>query len=119
MENEILSLEKKYWDAMCSRDYETVKSLTKFPCIVAGNRGIRSVDEPEFKKMFEQGDGKIKVNSITGEQVQTGNDHGLIAYLIDMDYNGKSMKCACSSTWIKEQGKWVCAMHTESDLKEH
>ncbi|GAA4793902.1 hypothetical protein GCM10023231_22810 [Olivibacter ginsenosidimutans] len=119
MKTEMIKLEQKYWDAMTSQDYETVKNLTKFPCIVAGKQGVMSVDEPTYKKMFEQGSGKkMKVKSISDEQIETGNDHALIAYLIELDYDGKAMKCACTSTWIKENKKWLCAMHTESDLEK-
>lgn len=53
MKTEISKLERKYWDAMNSQDYETVKNLTKFPCLVAGKRGVMSVDEPAYRKMFE------------------------------------------------------------------
>ena len=78
-----------------------------------------SVDEPAYKQMFEQGSGrKMKVNGLSEEQIQAGTDHAMIAYLIELDYDGKSMKCACTSTWIKEGGQWFCAMHTESDLEE-
>lgn len=119
MNNEISSLEKKYWDGMVSHDYETVKGLTKFPCIVAGKQGVKSIDEPTYKKMFEQGgDRKMSVKNITDEQIQAGSDHAMIAYLIELDYDGKAMKCACTSTWVKEGGKWLCAMHTESDLEK-
>ena len=119
MNSEILGLEKKYWDGMSQHDYETVKSLTKFPCIVAGKNGVMSVDEPAFKKMFDQGAGKtMKVNSISEEQVQAGQDHAVIAYLIESDYDGNVMKCACTSTWVKENGQWLCLMHTESDLEK-
>lgn len=119
MSNEILNLEKKYWDGMTSHDYEVVKNLTKFPCIVAGKQGVRSVDEPSYKKMFDQGAGKtMKVKDISGELVQTGEDHAMIAYLIELDYDGKAMQCSCTSTWVKESGKWLCAMHTESDLEK-
>lgn len=120
MNNELLDLERKYWEGMSSHDYETVKELTKFPCIVAGKRGVMSIDEPAYKKMFEQGAGKtMKVNGIFDEQVQMGEDHGMIAYLIELDYDGKVMTCICTSTWIKEGGKWLCAMHTESDLEKN
>ncbi|NML38178.1 nuclear transport factor 2 family protein [Chitinophaga sp. G-6-1-13] len=119
MKNEIFDLEKKYWNAMSKKDYETMRSLTKFPCIVAGRRGVASIDESSFKKMFEQGSNKtMKVKSTSDEQVQTGEDHAMIGYLIELDYDGQVMKCACTSTWIKENGGWVCAMHTESDLED-
>lgn len=119
MRSEIIELEKQYWAAMSEKDYETVKDLTKFPCIVAGKKGVMSVDEPAFKKMFEQGSGrKMQVKNISDEQVQTGEDHAMIAYLIELDYDGNPMTCACTSTWINEDGEWVCAMHTESDLEK-
>jgi len=119
MKNEIVELEKKYWDGMADHNYETVKGLTKFPCIVAGKQGVMSVDEPSYKKMFEQGSGrKMKVRSISDEQIEMGKDHALIAYLIELDYDGKVMKCACTSTWLKEDEQWLCAMHTESDLEK-
>lgn len=119
MKDKIITLEKRYWEGMSDHDYELVKSLTKFPCIVAGKRGVMSVDEPAYKKMFEQGkDKKMKVTSISDEQVEMGNDHALIGYLIVLNYEGADMKCACTSTWVKEGENWLCAMHTETGLEE-
>jgi ketosteroid isomerase-like protein len=116
MKQQIINLEKKYWDAMAQKDYETVRSLTKFPCIVAGKNGVMSVDEPSYKKMFDSNNRKMEIKNISGEQVQAGEDHAMIAYLIEISYDGSAMKCACTSTWVKEDGEWKCAMHTESDL---
>jgi len=119
MKTEISKLERKYWDAMNKQDYETVKDLTKFPCLVAGKRGVMSVDEPAYKKMFEQGAGKkMRIKNIADEQIETAEDHALIAYVIELDYDGEAMKCACTSTWVKEEGSWRCAMHTETDLEK-
>lgn len=121
MKNQILELEKKYWKAMEEGDFEIVRSLTRFPCIVAGKNGIREVDEVSFKKMFDSGEGrKTKVLDISGDKTELINDSAVIAYLIEIEWEmqGKktSGKCACTSTWVKEDGNWVCAMHTESDL---
>lgn len=123
MENQILNLEKKYWNAMESRDFNTVKSLTRFPCIIAGENGVRSVDEASFKRMFDSGEGKqTKVLNISGEEIQMMNDTAVIAYLIELEYNvdgqGSSRKCACASAWVKENSNWVCSLHTESQLKK-
>ncbi len=78
-----------------------------------------SVDEPSYKKMFEQGKNvNTKVKELSEEQIQMGTDHAMIAYQIEMDYNDKAMKCICTSTWVKEGGRWLCAMHTECDLQK-
>jgi len=123
MENQILELEKKYWKAMETRDFNTVKTLTHFPCIVAGKDGIRSVDEPSFKKMFDSGEGRqLKVLNISDAESEIiGEDNAIIGYLIELEYGvdgqKSSGKCACTSTWVKENNNWICAMHTESDLR--
>lgn len=124
METQIIELEKKYWQGMENHDYETVKSLTRFPCIIAGKTGVRSVDEATFKKMFESGDGdKIKVLDISNVEAQSLGENGaIIAYIIELgitdDKQKAPVKCACTSTWIKENNNWVCALHTEAELSE-
>ncbi len=107
---------------MQNHNYNTVKSLTHFPFIVAGQDAVRSGGDPSFKKMFDSGEGKqLKVLNISSEEVQVMNNHANIAYLIELEYNmdGKkpSAKCASASTWLKENNHWVCGLHTESQLK--
>jgi hypothetical protein len=124
MDIQIVDLEKKYWQGMENHDYETVKSLTRFPCIVAGKNGVRNVDQASFKKMFESGEGdKIKVLNFSNIETQSIGENGaVIAYLIELGIvdgtQKEPTKCACTSTWIKENDKWVCALHTESELSK-
>ena len=122
MEMEIMELEKKYWQGMENHDYETVKNLTHFPCIIAGKTGLQSVDEATFKKMFESANGsKIKVVNISNVETQLlAESTAVTAYHIELemadDKQKSPLKCACTSTWIKENNNWVCALHTETEL---
>jgi hypothetical protein len=124
METQIIELEKKYWQGMENHNYETVKKLTGFPCIIAGKNGVQSVDETKFKKMFESGDGdKIKVLNFSDIETQlVAENAAIIAYSIELgivDNKQKApMKCACTSTWIKENNDWVCVLHTEAELSQ-
>lgn len=123
METQIIELEKKYWQGMENHDYETVKQLTYFPCIIAGKNGVQSVDEAKFKKMFESGDGdKIKVLSISDVEARSIENTAIIGYVIELgiqDAKEKApVKCACTSTWIKQNNNWVCALHTEAELSQ-
>jgi ketosteroid isomerase-like protein len=122
MENPIENLERKYWEGMEKHDYNVVRNLTYFPCITAGKDGVRNVDEPTYKSMFESGKNvQWNVLDISEIQTHTFGDSATITYQIELEsiHEGKKtpLKCACTSTWIKENGKWLCAMHTESDLK--
>ncbi|GAB3422582.1 nuclear transport factor 2 family protein [Niabella aquatica] len=121
METNILDLEKKYWQAMESRDFETVKSLTRFPCITAGRDGVKNVDADTFKKMFDAGKSRqMKVLDISKEEIQVINDAAIIAYHIQLEFNVDGQpsffECVCTSTWVNANNDWLCAMHTESDL---
>ncbi|MFA6150256.1 MAG: nuclear transport factor 2 family protein [Chitinophagaceae bacterium] len=123
MDTQIIELEKKYWQGMENHSYETVRNLTHFPCIVAGKNGVQSVDEATFKKMFESGDGnKIKVVNISDFETQIIGESAIIAYVIEltiMDKENESpTKCACTSTWLKENNEWLCALHTETELTQ-
>jgi ketosteroid isomerase-like protein len=124
METQIIELEKKYWQGMENHDYETVKNLTRFPCIIAGKNGVHSVDEANFKKMFESGDGdKIRVLNFSDIEAQLiAENNAIIAYQIELgmadDEQKSPMKCACTSTWVKENNNWTCVLHTETELSQ-
>jgi len=124
MEIQIIELEKKYWQGMENHDYETVKNLTHFPCIIAGKTGLQSVDQATFKKMFDSADGnKIKVLNISDVETQLlAENTAVTAYQIELemadDKQNTPMKCVCTSTWIKENNNWVCALHTETELSQ-
>jgi len=118
METQIIELEKKYWQGMENHNFETVKKLTRFPCIVASKNGVQSVDEATFKKMFDSGAGeKLKVVKMSGVETQEINENSaVIAYLVEIEMAGNKQKCACTSTWVKENNNWICSLHTETEL---
>lgn len=123
MEGQIIELEKKYWQGVENNDYETVRNLTFFPCIVAGKNGVQSISETEFKNMFDSGQtNKIKVLNIYDvKEKLIAENTAVIGYRLDFEIADQSqkapVKCVCTSTWIKENNNWVCVMHTETELE--
>ncbi len=122
---EIMSLERKYWTAMSEHDLKTALSLTDFPCLVAGTQGLRWVDEDQFTKMFDSNRGSIRNFEFKDDEAevhQVGPDTAVVAYKVDTVFskNGqnKKIKAVDTSTWIKRGQKWVCAMHTETELSK-
>ncbi|WPO76849.1 DUF4440 domain-containing protein [Flavobacterium sp. KACC 22761] len=124
MELQTIELEKKYWHGVENHDYETVKNLTVFPCIVAGKNGVQSINEDDFKNMFDSGQtNKIKVLNIYDVKEKLINENtAVIGYGLDFEIVDQSqkepIKCVCTSTWIKENNKWGCVMHTETELEK-
>src|SRR5688572_18578186 len=121
LQQNIIALENKYWSAMCDNDIETAVSLTDFPCVLASKQGTHLYDESEYRKMFQQGAGVMKDYSIDSVEVrQVANDTAVIAYKVkcEVEQNGRrqTVRAVDSSTWIRRNGKWACAMHAETEL---
>lgn len=123
LSSEILSLEKKYWNAMRERDLKTAMDLTDFPCLVAGANGVFSVDRDEFQEIFASNQGamsEFRFEEDNAEIHQVGPDTAVIAYKVHStvlkDKESKTIDAVDASTWIRRDNKWLCAMHTETVL---
>lgn len=118
---EIMQLEKRYWDAMQAHDLDAAVNLTYFPCIVSSEHGAQSVDRDQFEKMFASHEGSFsswKIDESKAQVRQIGPDTAVIAYPVHASVvkDGKTQEIDAidTSTWVKRNDKWVCAMHTET-----
>jgi ketosteroid isomerase-like protein len=120
IEAELLALEQRYWQAMQDRDMETALSLTEFPCLVAGASGIASVSPEQYRQMMQGAKYTLHTFDIReGAQVRLlTDDVALVAYQIreEMTVDGEpvTLDAADTSVWVRRDGGWKCAMHTES-----
>lgn len=120
LEHELIALEERYWQSMKDKDAGAATALTDYPCIVAGASGVMSVDEEAFTRMLEGGAWAIKDFTL-GEDVQVRRlteDVAIIAYKIreNLTVEGEAvtMEASDASVWVRREGKWRCALHTES-----
>lgn len=120
---EIMDLEKKYWKAMQTQDLEAALDLTDFPCLVAGANGVLAVDKEQFKKMFNAHQEQIRTFDFDENQMevrQLSPDAAVVGYRVrttlSMDGSSKALDAVDTSTWIRRGDKWLCAMHTETEL---
>jgi len=117
---ELLDLEKRYWQAMKDQDVDAAMRLTDEPCIVTGAQGVGLIDRKTLAAM-------IKATSYTlnrfelkdGAQVRLlRDDVAIVAYQVheELTVDGKpvTLDAADSSTWVRRDGRWLCALHTEA-----
>jgi hypothetical protein len=120
LEQEIVKLEKSYWQAMKDNDLDTMLRLTADPCIVAGSQGVGTFTRGQMAEMMKSPnytldsyelDDSFKVQVIDADTV-------VVAYKVkeDLTVDGElvSFEAADASTWMKKNGEWVCVLHTES-----
>lgn len=121
VEDEILSLEKKYWNAIKSNDMDTALSLTADPCLVTGPQGASQIDRKTFEKMMKDSPWTLEDYELSDFKVLPMNDDlALAAYKVKgkgiVDGKPLQFEAADSSTWVRKEGKWVCALHSEAIL---
>jgi len=117
-EQALLKLEQKFWEALKERDVEAALALTDFPCIVAGPQGVGSIDKQEFAAMLKNAKYTINRAELSDVQVRlVSDDVAVVAYKVheELLVEGKPIKldAADSSTWVRRDGQWACAAHTE------
>ena len=121
--NEIIALEKSYWDAMKAKDGGKTAALSGDTSLVTGARGVMSIAKDKMGKMTEEGDWSLESYSFDDVEVSTpAPDVAIIAYTVrqKVKMNGKTqeMRAADSSTWIRDADGWACHAHSETFLQD-
>ena len=120
VEDEVAGLERKYWQALKDRNYEGALKLTANPCIVTGPQGVAELDHATYRKMMDdQKQWSLEDYELADVKVRMlGDDVAIVAYKVkeDMTVEGKPLKleAADTSTWVRKDGRWLCALHTEA-----
>ena len=117
--NELLDLETQFWNSMKNKDIDAALRLTYEPCIVAGAQGVSSIDKQTFAKMMATGAWILHDFLIRDIKVQQLNEEvAVIGYKVheELTVDGKpiTLDAADASTWVRKNGHWLCALHTES-----
>lgn len=119
-EKEILELERKYWTAIKEKAADAAVALTDNPCIVTGAQGFSSIDPKTFRKMMEDSFWELKEFELKDDaQVRlVKDDVAIVAYTVKecLMVEGKpvTLEAADSSMWVRREGRWLCALHTEA-----
>ena len=118
---DIIDLETRFWNAIRDRDVKSAVALMTDPCTLAGAQGVMPLTRKDYTRM--SGDSSWKLHGFKMDKVDVqfpGDDVAVIGYVIeeDMTVEGKKieLQAAETSTWVRQDGKWLCASHTESIL---
>jgi hypothetical protein len=118
-EEEMLNLEKLYWSAIKEKDAVVARQLSLDPCIITGAQGVAELDHDALSKMMENAPWSLEDFELSDVQVRlVRDDVAIVAYKVkeSLKVDGKpvTLEAADASTWIRSDGHWVCALHTEA-----
>ena len=121
--DEIIGLEKSFWDATKKKDGARAAELSGKTSLVTGANGVMNIPKSKMGKMTEDGKWTLESYSFDNVEVSTpAPDVAIIAYTVrqqvTMDGRSQEMHAADSSTWIHGTNGWECHAHSETILKE-
>ncbi|WFC41355.1 nuclear transport factor 2 family protein [Pseudoxanthomonas sp. SE1] len=118
-QDEIMALERKFWQSMMDMDLDTAVSLLDEQSTAASAQGIHYFDPAEYKAMALLGDARITSFAFFDERVIFPvPDVAIASYKAKQSFTmgGKSHEMVVydTTTWIRKGGRWVASAHTES-----
>ena len=119
----IIDLEQKFWRAIVDKDIEGSVVMLAEKSIVTGAQGAALLTHDDYRGMARQGDSLWQLKSFRIDDVKVifpSQDVAVIAYTVteEMEVEGRplTLKAADATTWIRQDGEWLAALHTESVL---
>lgn len=119
--NELLNLEHKFWNAMQTKDAGVTQAMTDDGCIVVGAQGVSAIDARTMGKLTTEGEWELGEYSFDEKSTQVrmlSDDVAIVAYKVNerVVVDGKELPVEANdaSVWVRRNGKWLCALHTES-----
>jgi len=119
LEKELLDLEKQYWQAIKEKDADAAMELTDEECIVTGAQGVGRINRETMVEMMQNAPYTLNGFELKDPEVRRlREDVAILAYNVheELTIDGKPVKldAADASTWVRRNGRWLCALHTES-----
>jgi hypothetical protein len=118
---ELLDLEKRFWDAMQHKDGKGAARMTDDGCIVVGAQGVSAIDRKTMEQLTVGGEWELKQYAFDEKNAQVrfiGSDVAIVAYKVNervlVDGETLPIDANDSSVWVRRNGEWLCALHTES-----
>lgn len=121
--DEIIALEKDYWDAMKRKDGKRTSQLSGKLALTTSARGVSSIPKAKMGKMTEDGNWTLESYEFDDVEVVTPTpDVAIIAYTVKqkvtMDGMKQDLRAAETSTWIRGADGWECHAHSETFLQD-
>lgn len=126
LNNTLIALERKFWQAMVDEDTDAATALLHEPALMVSAHGALQFDREQYKKMAQQGPMVVKSFEFSDMQVmQPNDDTAVLTYRVSQAIaprgdGGKEIlqEMADSSVWLRKDGQWLCVMHTETELED-
>jgi ketosteroid isomerase-like protein len=118
--NEIERLEHAFWQSLVDRDADAARGMLAPQALMVGADGTMRFDPAQYEKMLLDPDHGLLEYTLSDMDVLFPSDDTAIATYRahqKMEMGGREMEqdVVDTSTWVRVDGGWKCAAHTESE----
>jgi uncharacterized protein (TIGR02246 family) len=118
---QLLDLERQFWNSMQSKDAEVASNMTDDGCVIVGAQGVSAIDAQKMKQLTAEGKWTLHEFSFDEKTMQARfltDDVAIVGYKVNervsVENEELSFDANDASVWVRRDGKWLCALHTES-----
>lgn len=121
--DEIMQLERKFWQSMQDMDVDTAVSLLDAESTSVSGWGIHHFGPDEYRAMAQSGGARITSFELFDARVIFPlPDVAVATYSAKQSFTleGKThdMVVHDTTTWVRKDGQWLACAHTESARQE-
>lgn len=117
----LIEMEKKFWQSMVDEQTDVALGMLAEPSFMVSSHGAMKFDHASYRQMAEHGNMVIKSFDLGDvDTTFVGENTAILSYDVKQvvcsrgakDETEQHMKD--TSTWVKVNDTWLCAMHTET-----
>jgi hypothetical protein len=118
---DLIALEQRFWQTMVTGETDVALDMLAEPAGMVSSHGAMQFDHAGYRKMAENDDYKLVSYELSDFDVlRPSGDVAIVTYQVVQttkikDHNESARMCD-SSTWVRRDGKWICALHTETPM---
>lgn len=122
----LVDLETKFWQSMVDLDTDAALNLLCEPALMVSAHGAMKFDHAGYRQMVDHGAMVVSSFELSDMEVVFPNDStAILSYRVKQGVapRGKGatteQEMNDTSTWVKTDLGWRCAMQTETPIKAH
>jgi hypothetical protein len=122
----LVDLETQFWQSMVDHETDVALNLLCEPALMVSSHGAMKFDHAGYRKMAEQGSMVVNSFELSDMEVVFPNDStAILSYRVKQGVASRGQRTAVeqqmndTSTWIKTERGWRCAIHTETPSEAH
>ncbi len=122
----LVDLETKFWQSMVDRDADVALKLLCEPALMVSAHGAMKFDHAGYRKMADKGSMVVNSFEFSDMEVVFPNDAtAILSYRVKQGVAPRDTGTTTeqdmrdTSTWIRTDHGWRCAMHTETPIASH